>query len=931
MYASPLRDALLPSNRNNGADSSFHPRFSLSPNESAAETVSPPTSNVCLKPLMGYQQGDETYYIASQWLGQTDAAVSNLQHSSLTNRKLIHNIDYKFSRTKELSFENSRYHNYMADSDTNANSTENVSSFKKSTDVNNVRQILKENVKQYTKVVNTLPAGDNKNDLSGAMFRQMAASCGIHVEDPKSFSDSFDMQQPDNELTNEILPNKITTVTLQKTKNSYENKLLDIEPEMQSMKLEYSAIEVVSKNSMMDAWKPEWMNSGLSNKANPSPDTQYNIMPHHSQINGCSSACQNSIGFETCIEKANALKSENADCITVGQFDLVGQNICFPGNKDYPRRITNLPVEITSDVTSEQLELDSLSSKINSMSTQTEVVEPVYKSSGQTVTSNKGNQISVLMMDAAVNVNLCGCADKGKTSSAKEISTQTELPFISSGQEKSIKQWIPPADIDINKPFIADQNSNTGLFNGYGDQFCVKSNLQQTPKSQFRDAANYPEYNSFADVPIFNTPPQSPENINCDVSYARNTFWNNNNNRPTESPCFQEQNLQNLNEVKLDFNLYCLVLEKLKQQYPALNKAPQELQLLAKTQTLALQVQRSQMHYSFPDEPRAITKTVGAPKEMEANKFFHNLSTTVSSERDLDYVTPDDSTTNNSATRRYSDTPDFRCLLNPPYRKFQNLPFSPKVDYYSKPVLPEISSKISQMDWGSVGFSPIKYEVTDSEKCDDLDNLNSSNAIMKKAVEKSTWNSPVMSPSVIAKANLRYQSPNSKDCLAVTPNEFHGNNFQQAFKRKKRLQFAMEQTKRNVNAKIDANIRKGNYERLVQVMQERLPNTDRTKVDDLIREVRRRKNGLGGLTMREIVLEAKSILQEKNKIFANVVNTDSQCALCVEDLKLKAQKQLDCGHNFHEECIMAWVHRHERSCPTCGQLVLFPEEFPKLS
>lgn len=85
MYASPLRDALLPSNRNTGADSSFHPRFSLSPNKSTTETVAPP-ANVCLKPLMGYQQGDETYYIASQWLGQTDAAVGNLQHSSLTNR-----------------------------------------------------------------------------------------------------------------------------------------------------------------------------------------------------------------------------------------------------------------------------------------------------------------------------------------------------------------------------------------------------------------------------------------------------------------------------------------------------------------------------------------------------------------------------------------------------------------------------------------------------------------------------------------------------------------------------------------------------------------------------------------------------------------------------------------------------------------------------
>ncbi|XP_014767772.1 RING finger protein 214 [Octopus bimaculoides] len=140
----------------------------------------------------------------------------------------------------------------------------------------------------------------------------------------------------------------------------------------------------------------------------------------------------------------------------------------------------------------------------------------------------------------------------------------------------------------------------------------------------------------------------------------------------------------------------------------------------------------------------------------------------------------------------------------------------------------------------------------------------------------------------------------------------------------------MELTTRNANAKIDANIRKRNYERLVEVMQERLPNTDRSKVDDLIREESCHKNGLGGLTIREIVLKAKSILQEKNKIFANVVNTDCLCALCVEEVKLKAQKQLYCGHNFHDECIMAWVHRYERSCPTCGQFVLFPEEFPKL-
>ncbi|GAB1598828.1 hypothetical protein Ahia01_000160000 [Argonauta hians] len=924
MYTSPLRDALVPSNRNIGADSSFHSRYSLSPNESSTETVSPPSSTVSSKPLVGYHKGDETYYIASQWFGQSDAAVGNLQHTSLTNRKLIQNIDYKFSRTKELSFENSRYHNYMADSDSNANSIENLSCFKKSTDVNNVRQILKENVKQYTKVVNTLPAGDDKNDLSGAMFRQMAASCGIHVEDPKSFSDSFDILQPDSELSNELLPDK--TVTIEKSKSSYDNKLLGIGPEMQSMKLEYSTIEVVSKNSMVDAWKPEWMNCNLSNESNKSSDVQYSI-PHLSQINnGCSSTGQDAEVFEACLEKSKALKSQiNTTHITVDQFDRAAQNLCFPGRKEYSGRFTNLSVEGNSNATHDQLKIDCLSSKLNCMSTQTDAFEPMYKSSSQTTTSSKGNQTGILMIDAAINASLCGCSEKN----GKEISTQTDMSL--GGPEKSLKPWIPKADIEVSKPFTADQNSNGGLFNRYGDQLpCLKSNLQQLPKNLFRDETNYHDYNSFADVPVFNTPPPSPESTNCDASYSHNAFWSNGNSRPTESPCFQEQGIQNLNEVKLDFNLYCLVLEKLKQQYPALNKAPQELQLLAKTQTLALQVQRSQMHYSFPEEPRAITKTIGTPKEMETNNFFHNLSTTVSSERDSDYVASGESLNSSSTTQRYSDSPDLRCMFNPSYRKFKNLAFPSKVDYYSKPNLPEMS-KISQLDWASSGFSSIsKFEVADSEKCD-IDNASPSNIIIKKPVEKCTWNSSGMSSPVIAKTNLRYPSPTSKDCLVVSPSEFHGNNFQQAFKRKKKLQLAMEQSKRNINSKIDANIRKGNYERLVQVMQERLPNLDRNKVDDLIREVRRRKNGLGGLTMREIVLEAKSVLQEKNKMFASVVNSDNQCVLCMEDLKLKPQKQLDCGHNFHDECIMAWVHRHERSCPTCGQLVLFPEEFPKLS
>ena len=84
-------------------------------------------------------------------------------------------------------------------------------------------------------------------------------------------------------------------------------------------------------------------------------------------------------------------------------------------------------------------------------------------------------------------------------------------------------------------------------------------------------------------------------------------------------------------------------------------------------------------------------------------------------------------------------------------------------------------------------------------------------------------------------------------------------------KRRKNFSLLQNRKKLTLPVKFDANTKKINYERLVQVLLERLPNIDRTKVDELIREVRRRKNGIGGLTMREIVVEAKAIRYEKTR------------------------------------------------------------------
>ncbi|XP_060596574.1 E3 ubiquitin-protein ligase DZIP3-like [Ruditapes philippinarum] len=56
---------------------------------------------------------------------------------------------------------------------------------------------------------------------------------------------------------------------------------------------------------------------------------------------------------------------------------------------------------------------------------------------------------------------------------------------------------------------------------------------------------------------------------------------------------------------------------------------------------------------------------------------------------------------------------------------------------------------------------------------------------------------------------------------------------------------------------------------------------------------------------------------------------EDMCVICHDPLSSEVVKELDCKHVFHAQCIGQWVEK-ERTCPTCRQHALFPEEFPRL-
>lgn len=51
----------------------------------------------------------------------------------------------------------------------------------------------------------------------------------------------------------------------------------------------------------------------------------------------------------------------------------------------------------------------------------------------------------------------------------------------------------------------------------------------------------------------------------------------------------------------------------------------------------------------------------------------------------------------------------------------------------------------------------------------------------------------------------------------------------------------------------------------------------------------------------------------------NEENPEDPCPMCLEDLNTKTV--IECGHEFHEECLELWMNEDKDTCPICRERI----------
>ncbi|NWT94844.1 DZIP3 ligase, partial [Urocynchramus pylzowi] len=54
---------------------------------------------------------------------------------------------------------------------------------------------------------------------------------------------------------------------------------------------------------------------------------------------------------------------------------------------------------------------------------------------------------------------------------------------------------------------------------------------------------------------------------------------------------------------------------------------------------------------------------------------------------------------------------------------------------------------------------------------------------------------------------------------------------------------------------------------------------------------------------------------------------DDPCTICHEELG-RSSCELECGHEFHRECIRTWLQEHSSTCPICRDYAVLPAAVP---
>ncbi|NXE40617.1 DZIP3 ligase, partial [Ptilorrhoa leucosticta] len=73
-------------------------------------------------------------------------------------------------------------------------------------------------------------------------------------------------------------------------------------------------------------------------------------------------------------------------------------------------------------------------------------------------------------------------------------------------------------------------------------------------------------------------------------------------------------------------------------------------------------------------------------------------------------------------------------------------------------------------------------------------------------------------------------------------------------------------------------------------------------------------------------LPQDSFVETQPKEYA--ASSDDPCTICHEELS-RNTCELECGHEFHRECIRTWLQEHSSTCPICRDYAVLPADAPE--
>ncbi|NXH86641.1 DZIP3 ligase, partial [Edolisoma coerulescens] len=73
-------------------------------------------------------------------------------------------------------------------------------------------------------------------------------------------------------------------------------------------------------------------------------------------------------------------------------------------------------------------------------------------------------------------------------------------------------------------------------------------------------------------------------------------------------------------------------------------------------------------------------------------------------------------------------------------------------------------------------------------------------------------------------------------------------------------------------------------------------------------------------------LPQDSLVEIQPKEYA--ASSGDPCTICLEELS-RNTCELECGHEFHRECIRMWLQDHSSTCPICRDYAVLPTDVPE--